>query len=113
MKILPNPILMVGALAIGNEEYHRGKAIAHCMRGVNRLGVKWTDLQSRSRLAEIVEARRLCCMYLHKNNWTLMAIAKEIGYTNHTSVRYQKMKAYEYMEVDVTFQKKYKIFHNS
>jgi|TARA_R110001599_G_scaffold326243_1_gene538761 chromosomal replication initiation ATPase DnaA len=111
--IKDNPWIMVGALAIENNNYNHAKRLAHCVRGAERLGVSWSDIISLSRKADIVDARRLCCSYLYDHAWTLKKIAKELGYENHTSVLYQKNKTQEFLKIDKTFQWKYTLFHNA
>jgi len=104
--------LKVGSLSCDNSEYDNARLVVHCMRGAERLGVSWEEITSASRKRKIVEARRLCCMFLYEKGWTLKEVAKSVGCRNHTSVLHHKNLGLVFLELESTFRDKHLIFHN-
>ncbi len=108
--MMSNYYLQIGVLADENPCYQKETLLNQCKRGCDKIGVDWEEVQAEKRLGHIVDAKRLCCMYLRDKGWGLQEIAEAVGLTNHTSAHYHHRRAKELIEYDPPFKKKYLTF---
>tara|TARA_R110000803_G_scaffold21548_3_gene54235 strand:- start:4459 stop:4791 length:333 start_codon:yes stop_codon:yes gene_type:complete len=99
--------MMVGKLAYSDSDYEGDVAMSQCLRGVQRLGVEWDEVKSKSRKRRIVDARRLCCSHLRAKGWTFERIAEAVGYTNHATAIHHVNVVQELIDYDKNFKDKY------
>ena len=105
-----NYYLQIGVLAEENPCYQKETLLNHCKRGCIKIGVDWEQVQAEKRLGHIVDAKRLCCMYLREQGWGLQDIAEAVGLTNHSTALYHHRRAKELLKFDPPFKKKYLTF---
>tara|TARA_R110002050_G_scaffold65074_2_gene141197 strand:- start:451 stop:792 length:342 start_codon:yes stop_codon:yes gene_type:complete len=98
--------LMVGRLHHSNIDYTIESALSQCKKGVNNIGIKWEEIQSKSRKHKIIDARRLCCVHLRKKGWTYDMIASFVGYTNHATVYHHCRRSEELIKYDPEYLRK-------
>lgn len=99
--------MMVGKLSYSDTDYENTLPIQQCKRGVERLGVKWEQIQSATRVRRIVDARRLCCGHLRSKGWTFSRIAEAVGYTDHATAHYHVRMSEQLLEIDNLYKQKH------
>tara|TARA_R110000787_G_scaffold74453_3_gene165488 strand:- start:101 stop:478 length:378 start_codon:yes stop_codon:yes gene_type:complete len=99
--------MMVGKLAYEDTDYGDVLSIDQCKRGVDRLGVKWSEIQSNCRERRIVDARRLCCGHLRNKGWTFKRIATAVGYTDHATAHYHVRMSEQLIDIDPIYKQKH------
>lgn len=100
---------MVGRLSYADNDGD-DVTIKQCIRGVERLGVTWAELQLPCRERRIVDARRLCCLLLREKGWTFLRIAETVGYSNHATAIHHVNTATQLLEYDSGFRNKHLTF---
>ena len=108
--MMNNYYLQIGVLADENPCYQKETLLNKCKRGCVKIGVDWEQVQAEKRLGHIVDAKRLCCMYLREQGWGLQDIAEAVGLTNHSTALYHHKRAKELLKFDPPFKKKYLTF---
>lgn len=88
-------------------------AIDKAKRGVQALGIEWSDLLKRDRRGRIAETRHLVSLHLRESGFTYMEISQTLHRINHTTSVYSVKQAHNLLDIDREYRKAYKIFKSA
>ena len=96
-------------------DYGQDKSIVleRARRGVEAMGLQWSDLIQRDRRGHVADTRHMVSKYLRDHGFVYREISAALGRINHTTSCYSVKRANELLEIDRTFRDDYKKFINA
>lgn len=102
--------LQVGVLAEENLEVAQARAVEHCRRGCERLGMNLEELKIPCRKREVIDIKKACCLFLRERGFSLKHTGEVIGGMDHATVLHHQNSAKELLKYDKSFKSKYNQF---
>jgi len=110
-KITENLYLNVGMI----HDYGQDKSIVleRARRGVEAMGLQWSDLIQRDRRGHVADTRHMVSKYLRDHGFVYREISAALGRINHTTSCYSVRQANNLISIDREYARNYEKFLNA
>ena len=103
-----NLYLNVGVLH--NYSLDQSLVLERARRGVESMGISWSEIIAKNRRGRIAEARHMVSKYLRDSGFSYPEIANAVQRSNHTTSVYAVRRCNELIETYDEFAKNYEKF---